>query len=306
MNLRFNRRQLLQGGLILGASGATGAAYAGWVEPRHRVVVKQYRLQPKAWRAGQRLKIAFISDIHASEPYMPLKRVADILEAVNELSPDLILLGGDYCGGAINKPFLGPHLVAPLLTRLHAPLGCHAIFGNHDYNVGIGHVRRAFDRANISTLVNSALRIEAPGGAFWLAGTDSALAYWLRRDADPGPIERPIITLQGRHFRGADDLPAALAAVKDDAPVILLAHEPDQFVNVPQRVALTLSGHTHGGQVYIPGVGRPIVPSLYGERFAYGHIIEDERHLIVSAGLGVSFIPVRAFCPPEITLVELS
>ena len=90
----------------------------------------------------------------------------------------------------------------------------------------------------------------------------------------------------------------------DDAPVILLAHEPDIFPQVPSRVALTLSGHTHGGQVRLFGYS-PVVPSDYGNRYAYGPVEETGRHLVVSGGLGYSGIPVRFGVPPEITVVDL-
>src|ERR687883_436152 len=106
---------------------------------------------------------------------------------------------------------------------------------------------------------------------------------------------------RGRH-QGMDDLAGALAKVSDDAPAILLAHEPDIFPKVPARVALTLSGHTHGGQVRLPGVPL-VVPSNYGARYAHGHVVEDGRHLVVSAGLGTSGLPVRFGVPPEIVLV---
>ncbi len=89
----------------------------------------------------------------------------------------------------------------------------------------------------------------------------------------------------------------------DDAPVILLAHEPDIFARPTDRVALTLSGHTHGGQVRILGYA-PIVPSQFGSRYVYGHIVENDQHLIVSGGLGCSGIPVRFGSPPEIVVVE--
>ena len=105
-------------------------------------------------------------------------------------------------------------------------------------------------------------------------------------------------------FTGLDDLNATLAKVTDDAPVILMIHEPDAFTEVPSRVALTLAGHTHGGQVRIFGYS-PVVPSAYGNRFAYGHVVEDGRHLIVSGGLGCSVLPVRFGVPPEINLIEL-
>jgi predicted MPP superfamily phosphohydrolase len=86
--------------------------------------------------------------------------------------------------------------------------------------------------------------------------------------------------------------------------VILLAHEPDIFVKVPARVSLTLSGHTHGGQIRLLGYS-PVLPSRYGQRFAYGHVVEDGRHLIISGGLGVSGVGVRFGVPPEIVLIEL-
>jgi predicted MPP superfamily phosphohydrolase len=142
--------------------------------------------------------------------------------------------------------------------------------------------------AGIPLLANRAIRLEASSGPFWLAGLDSQLAYWL------GPSG----------FVGRDDLSATLAQVNDDAPLILLAHEPDVFVKVPDRVALTLSGHTHGGQVHLLG-WTPYVPSNYGDRFRHGHIIEDDRQLIVSAGLGTSGPPVRLGVPPEILFIEM-
>jgi uncharacterized protein len=86
--------------------------------------------------------------------------------------------------------------------------------------------------------------------------------------------------------------------------VVLMAHEPDVFPNVPPRVALTVSGHTHGGQVRLAGFS-PVVPSIYGNRYAYGHVVEDGRHLIVSGGLGCSRLPIRLGVPPEIVSIEL-
>ena len=95
-----------------------------------------------------------------------------------------------------------------------------------------------------------------------------------------------------------------LARATDDAPAILLAHEPDIFPEVPDRIALTLSGHTHGGQVRLFGHS-PMVPSRYGNRFAYGNVVENGRQLIVSGGLGTSILPVRFGVPPEILLVTI-
>jgi uncharacterized protein len=99
-------------------------------------------------------------------------------------------------------------------------------------------------------------------------------------------------------------LPETLAQVTDDAPIIHLAHEPDMFIEMPERVSLTVSGHTHGGQVRLFGYS-PVVPSSYGNRFAYGHVIEEGRHLVVSGGLGCSTLPIRLGSPPEIVVLEL-
>lgn len=106
-------------------------------------------------------------------------------------------------------------------------------------------------------------------------------------------------------FTGVDDLAGTLAAVTDDAPVILMVHEPDIFPQVPARVSLTLAGHTHGGQVTFAGYA-PVVPSRYGRRYLYGHIVEEERNLIVSAGLGCSTLPIRFGAPPEIVLIRVA
>ena len=128
----------------------------------------------------------------------------------------------------------------------------------------------------------------AAGQRFWLAGIGDQLAYRLGH---------------GR-FRGVDDLPGTLAQVNTDDPVLLLVHEPDIFTRVPARVALTLAGHTHGGQIRLPLIWPPFVPSKYGARFAYGHVVEDDRHMIVSGGLGTSIIPARLGVPPEIVHVS--
>jgi predicted MPP superfamily phosphohydrolase len=96
-----------------------------------------------------------------------------------------------------------------------------------------------------------------------------------------------------------------LAQVRTDDPVLLLVHEPDIFPRVPDRVALTLAGHTHGGQIRLPFIWPAFVPSKFGKRFAYGHIVEDGRHMIVSGGLGTSVVPARLGVPPEVVRIEL-
>jgi predicted MPP superfamily phosphohydrolase len=151
--------------------------------------------------------------------------------------------------------------------------------------------RRALEAAGIPVYENDAKRLSKNGRPFWLAGLGDQLAYW------PARRFRPV-----RHI-GVDDLGATLAKVTDSAPVILLAHEPDVAMRVPSRVALQLSGHTHGGQVRLFGWS-PAVPTRYVKQFTYGHT-RTNCDVVVSGGLGCSIMPFRLGVPPEIVLVTL-
>jgi predicted MPP superfamily phosphohydrolase len=286
----LTRRQFLTGVAGGVALGSAFSGYAFAVEPRFRLVLTEWDLPTPKWPHARPLRIVILSDIHACEPWMPAERVQSIVDEANSLGGDVILLLGDFTAG------LGRFKLAPVparewgtaLAELSAPLGVHAIPGNHDWWTSIDVVTEALDRAGVRIFQNRAERI---GGdyPFWLAGTDSIVAH---------PVG-------SGHFEGEDDLPGTLGQIGDDAPAILMAHEPDLFVDVPDRFAVTLSGHTHGGQVRLPFIGRPVIPSAYGQRFAYGHVHEGGRDLIVSAGLGCSVLPVRFGVPPEITVVTL-
>jgi uncharacterized protein len=290
----FTRRSLLRliGATIFGTLSLGGYAFA--IEPRFRLTVTPYRLRPPGWPALEKpLRMAVIADVHACEPWMPLTRIGEIVDTANGLKPDIIVLLGDYVGGLtyFKTGRVSAREWAPVLGRLSAPLGTYAILGNHDWWANVGAVRTALQDNGIPVLEND-VRLIRPqtGPTFWLAGLGDQLAHRLG---------------DGR-FRGADDMAKTLAQIKDDsAPAILLAHEPDIFPRVPARFGLTLSGHTHGGQVKLPLIGRPIVPSHYGQRYAYGHVEENGKHLIVSGGLGLSNLPIRFGVPPEIVLLEL-
>jgi predicted MPP superfamily phosphohydrolase len=192
------------------------------------------------------------------------------------------------------------------LSGLRARLGVHAVLGNHDWwedmkvqrrRSGPVKARTTLEAAGIRVYENDAVRLEKDGQAFWLAGLGDQWAYYPRNG------------LPGRrggnfYYTGVDDLPGTLAQITDEAPVVLMAHEPDIFPKVPERVALTVAGHTHGGQVRLAGYA-PIVPSMYGQRYVYGHVVEEGRNLVVSGGLGCSGVPLRFGSPPEIVLVEI-
>lgn len=263
------------------------------------VRVQTWHLSPLRWPRGQRLRIVMVADIHACNPWMPLHRVEQIIDQANRLDGDLIVLMGDYPGHILAGRALPADIVAQSLTALTAPLGVYAVFGNHDWKddkpaktarLAETTWHKAFDKAGIATLNNAHSVINAKPGQICLAGVDSQRAY-LRR------FKKPI--------EGAHNLDQALDGADTEMFTILLAHEPDIFPDLPASVDLTLSGHTHGGQILV--FGRPVVvPSIYGATYAYGHTHAEGRDLVVSGGLGCSGLPIRIGVPPELTVVELS
>jgi predicted MPP superfamily phosphohydrolase len=266
---------------------------AGLLGTRSRPVLTIYRLTPPGFAALRRpIRIAALADIHACEPWMTVERIAEIVAETNRLAPDLVVLLGDYVCAirGWQRGIIPMRDWAAALSGLRAPLGVYAVLGNHDWRLGGEEARAALEASGVTVLENDA-RLLHPDGVepFWLAGLGDQRAE----------------ALGGGRYRGRDDLPATLAGIDDGSPVILLAHEPDIFPAVPPRVVLTLSGHTHGGQCRLPLVGPLVVPSRYWRRYAYGHIVESGRHLIVSGGLGYSGLPIRIGMPPEIVLVEL-
>src|ERR1700676_2936178 len=296
----ISRRHFLRFFAGLGAAGVSTVAY-GFGEPALRLRVARYEISPPQWPAGFQLKIAVIADLHACDPWMSLEHIEAIVERANALDADIIVMLGDYVAGHRHVTrYIAAGEWAAVLAGLKAPLGVHAILGNHDWwsdkavqqqGQGPTVARRALEAVGIPVYENDATRLTKAGRPFWLAGLGDQLAYL------PAWRFRPVPPV------GVDDLAATLAKVTDDAPVILLAHEPDVAARAPARVALQLSGHTHGGQIRLFGWA-PMVPSRYGNRFAYGHT-KTNCDVIVSGGLGCSIMPSPLAAPPEIVLVTL-
>lgn len=309
MRKLLTRRQVLKGLATVSAGTVAFGGYA--VAEPWRLGVTRYAIEPPRWPKGLRLKLAILADLHVCEPWMSADRVRQIVRRTNALGADAILLLGDYVAGhRISR--LSRHVPneawAGALGGLKAPYGVHAVLGNHDWWDEIELQRRrkgptkaglALEAAGIKVYENDVVRLEKNGQPFWLAGLGDQWAFW------PDGRHYAEFLRHGKvDYIGVHDLPGTLAKVTDDAPVILMAHEPDIFPQVPDRVALTLSGHTHGGQVQVAGFA-PFVPSRFGTRYRYGHIVEDGRNIIVSAGLGCSAFPMRFGAPPEIVVVEL-
>lgn len=289
----LTRRMFLRGAGGALALGAGLGAYTVIIEPGFLLKLAHWPVAHTSWPSAMApLRIVALTDIHAVEPWMPASRIARIVETANSLGGDIIVLLGDYVA-AMPKFRTGIVPVADwagALAKLRAPLGVYSVLGNHDWWTDNWAVRAGLQQVGIPVLENRAVKIDKEGRRFWLAGLGDQLSLHVGRG----------------QYRGTDDLPGTLRQTMGDRdPVILLAHEPDIFVKTPDRVALTLSGHTHGGQVRIPIIGRPMVPSAYGERFAYGHIVEGGRNLVVSSGLGMTGLPVRFGVPPELAVITL-
>jgi predicted MPP superfamily phosphohydrolase len=297
--ISFTRRLFLQGaGGLLFPAAALGT-YSCGVEAACFLQVKSYFLTPPSWPHNLAIKAVVISDIHACEPWMSAERIRSIANISNALNPDIILLLGDFNGSTnlVSGPVL-PAQWGEALAVLKAPLGVYSVLGNHDWWHGVlpsrpgdsgEAVRQGLRRANIKLLENEAIRLEKDGQIFWVAGLGDQIAH-----------------LQSTGLAtGVDDLAKTLAQITEDAPILLLAHEPAIIHQMPSRVSLTLSGHTHGGQINIPFIDPAFLTPHLEKGLVYGHIVHNERNLIISGGLGTTLIPARFNRPPEIVEICL-
>lgn len=256
--------------------------------------VTRYALTSGLWDKAT-LRIAVLSDIHACGRWMPLDRIAQIVAQTNALCPDMIAMPGDFLVGRLmGKRPIEARAIAETLAGLRAPMGVYATLGNHDWADcpearSSGYARsgmaRELMRAGLRVLSNESVCL--PCGTY-VVGLDSAIG--------PGTTWKPASRL---------DADRAFASVPTDASVVLLAHEPDFFLDQDRPVALQVSGHTHGGQIGALGI-LATYPSRYWTRLDYGHKRIGERHLVISAGLGFGGIPLRAGRTSEITLVSLT
>ncbi len=278
---RISRRRFLRltlGGIAsMGALGIGASAYATRVEPYRltitRLTIPLAHLSPLF--AG--FTIAQISDLHFGS-WMTLEWMLNVVDQVNALAPDLIAVTGDFVsalGGDI------PDQISRALSALRARDGVVAVLGNHDYWTYAPTVRRAVREAGALLLDNTHLALQRSPAALYIAGVDDI-------------------------WEAQDDLSKALRGVPDRAATVLLAHEPDYADRSARtgRIGLQLSGHSHGGQVRLPGYGAPILPRL-GQKYDMGAYQIGEMALYVNRGIGMTAPHVRLNCPPEITLLTL-
>ena len=266
----MTRRLALKGLLAATVGAVTGVSAYGAAYERHRLAVTEARLRVRGLPAAfDRLRIALITDIHHST-LVPAEDVSQAVELANAQKPDLIILGGDYI--TLRDPvFMEP--VAELLEPLRAPLGVFAVLGNHDDE---RDMPAALTRRRITVLKDQRTRLDLRGEGLELAG----IRFW----SDTVRTIEPVV-------RGAA------------GPVLLLAHDPRRLTEAAALdLPAVLSGHTHGGQIVVPGLG-----ALAARKFpiTYGNGRKGDTEIFVSRGVGTVYVPVRINCPPEVAMVTL-
>ena len=219
------------------------------------------------------LKIIHLSDTHHS-PFTSLEHIARTVKIANRLKPDMFILTGDYVSHEAS--YIEP--VAKVLGELESEFGTFACLGNHDHWTDPDLITNSLRKQGITVLINEGFRFEARGGSFWLAGVDD-------------------------HMVGKTDLPSALRGSFPDEMKLLLAHNPIIFrKSVRAGVDLTLSGHTHGGQIKIRDKDKGIIRR---RKLTAGLHERQDSQIYITRGIGTVVLPVRYQCPPEISLLEL-
>lgn len=266
------------------------ALYSGEVA-RHELTVEEHTLHlerlPDAFRG---IRFVQISDIHYMEFTEPFF-VRDVVRRVNQLRPEMVLITGDFITrlpgghriGAVHRMVARQAVeCAEILTGIECPAR-YASLGNHDEDFDAEYMVGVLKEHGLPVLLNQAIPLERGNQRLWLAGLGSAC----QDDADP-----------------AAAIPQA--CVQGNEPVILMAHEPDTLPEVARyNVDLMLSGHTHGGQVRLPLLPPLILPP-YGRHYIEGFFRHGRTQLYVNRGIGTIELPLRLFCPPEITVFTLA
>ncbi len=297
--MRISRTRLLLILLTAAILAALGLGYSYFIEP-NRLVVTEQTLNIKGWDpAFDGLKIAMISDIHGGSNGASAENIRRVVDTTNAQNPDLVVLLGDYVSqGSTRQPTHQRPLLMPMsevadnLAGLRARFGVFAVLGNHDGSYGDDEVTAELTRVGYRVLQNEIVFIRQNGVALRLFGMKDhlKLASWDTFDA----MVRSVV-----------------AANPKDGQIIVLEHSPDilyilnYWKNLNPDLKLMLAGHTHGGQVWLPILGTPFVPSSVGQRYAQGHINEEGVDMFVTSGIGTSILPFRFMVPPEVAVITI-
>jgi uncharacterized protein len=259
------------------AGGLTATGYATLFEP-NRLKISRVNVPIKRLPPGlDGLRIVLMSDFHLF-PFTSADLIQQAIHQASTLQPDIALFSGDF----VYSEAEAAYELSPILAQLNSKLGSFAVLGNHDHVKGAGIVQNALARSGIEVLNNRGVTLSVGPSGFYLAGVDSMAA-------------------------GSPDVRAAFSDHRGNTPTLVLAHEPDAIDYYSQRapIDLQLSGHSHGGQIRLPGVGAIILPP-WGRRYPRGLYQVNDSQLFTSQGIGTVDLPVRINCPPEIAEITLT
>ncbi len=268
--------------------------YSYFIEPNRLVVNEKEIVIPSLDPAFVGLRIAAISDIHGGSNGASRENIERMVSTVIEQNVDLVVLLGDYVsnhGDPVNAP-MQIEEVAELLKPLHARYGVFAVLGNHDGFYGKDRVAGALKANGLSVLQNEIAGIEHNGKTLRLLGLNDHMQF----------IEWRLYDEQIRRVMANDGR---------SGDIIVLQHSPDvisllNHFDVPgDDFRLMIAGHSHGGQVWLPVIGTPLVPSTFGQRYVSGLVKEKGKNMFITTGIGTSQLPFRFMVPPEIAVITL-
>lgn len=268
-------------------------AYAYFIEP-NRLVVRHEQLAIKGWaQAFDGLRVLMIADIHGGSNGGSAANIRNIVTAANAEDADLIVLLGDYVSedqaGNLKMPM---REIADALSGLKAKYGVIAVMGNHDWRYGDEDVATELRRVGYTVLKNELVTIEKDGKRLRVLGLKDHM--------------------YARSWKEYSDAARSVVASTDGTgDLVVLEHAPDILplvtddLEISKDLKLFLAAHTHGGQVWLPILGRPVIPSSYGQKYAYGHVYDKGVDMWVTGGIGTSILPFRFMVPPEITVLTI-